>query len=868
LAYTISTTAGGSTAFDFAEGKSATSFLISPSFQPAADRQGNFYFTQNNRVIRVAPDGTATTYAGTGVAGSGAPDGVLATSAPLNNPGGVLLDPQGRLLIFEQFGSTGYRLLRVELNGTITTIAGNGQPPVTATDGDGGPATSARVHAILGAYDNTGALFILDSASVPGSFTENLNVRRIGADGHITTVAKGVGVYPSGMASDGPNIYLADLNPAVNRVARLTSTGTFVPITGTKVGNSGDGGPSVQALFNYPSGIAFDSAGNLHVVDGGNNRVRTIRNDPPTTTVASGQGVISTTAGTGVSAFSDDGASVLKSPISNPSVITVDPSDNIYVSDNGAGRFRRYRLNGTFQTIAGLSVTDPLGDGGPATQAAFVGASAIFRDAAGNLLVTDGARLRKVTPDGRISTIAGVGVQGNSGENGPAVQALLNGPGSVVEDSAGNVYMLDGTALWKITLDGTLTRMGTAGANQDEGPAAKVDLSGYSLAIDAQDNIYIGAQIAVRKLTPAGVVTRVAGTNAFVQVPLASGDARGAYIAGARGLALDANGNLFIGDSFNHRILKVTPAGQFTTVAGAFGNPGFSGDGGPAAKALVNRPIGMAFDAWGNFYFADQANSRVRKITPDGLISTVAGSANSVSIPDGGAATAGQVSLSFANSVATDPAGNVLLIADNRVRKLTGTKLAAGGVLHAALVTAGPVAPGLRIFIRGTELIPPGAGSSAIRVLFDGQPADFASIDGAQIVTVVPAGVAGAPVTQLEVEIRGARTNGLSLPVVAALPGILSIENSDGSINGTASPAASGSTVVLLVTGDGNADPSALSVQIGGAAATVLNASPSDSTPGVRRVTVQLPDGTADGSSVVIAVGDAASPDSVQIRVQ
>jgi uncharacterized protein (TIGR03437 family) len=332
------------------------------------------------------------------------------------------------------------------------------------------------------------------------------------------------------------------------------------------------------------------------------------------------------------------------------------------------------------------------------------------------------------------------------------------------------------------------------------------------------------------------------------------------------GLALDANGNLFVSDTFNQRVLKVTPAGQFTTLAGTDTTPGFSGDGGPAAQALLNHPTGLAFDAWGNLYIADAGNNRIRKITPDGTISTVAGSADAGFAGDGGPAVGAQLSVPFSQAVATDAAGNVLMVDGNRIRKLMGDKLRAGGVRHAAIKDSGPVAAGLQILVRGTELIPPSSRTS-LRVLFDGQPAGFVSSDGSQITTVVPASVAGQSSTQMAVEIGGALTNALTLPVVAARPGILSIVNDDGTINASANPANSGSTITLNLTGDGGADPSLMSALIGGMPATIVNAPAADNT-GIRQVMVQLPDGVSSGDPVVISVGDASSQDGVAIWLQ
>ena len=680
-----------------------------------------------------------------------------------------------------------------------------------------------------------------------------------------STLEDPTGVYPSGMASDGTNIYLADGNPTVNHVSRMAPGGALAAVTGSQIGFGGDGGPVIKASFQYPGGIAIDSAGNLYIVDSYNQRIRTVRNSAAAT-VASGLGVISTSAGTGAVGFGAEGAPAMTSVLSFPSAIAADAADNIYFADNGSGRFRRFRLNGAIQTIAGLALTDPLGDGGPATQSGLVSPVGLYLNAAGNLLIADGARLRQITPDGMIGTVAGLGVEGDAGDNGPALQALFRGPTSAAQDSAGNVYVLDDNALRKIGPDGTISRIvGFAGATLDEGPAAKIGLSAtQSLAIDAQNNIYIGDQIAVRKLTPAGAVTRIVGVGGYTQAPLAGGDPRATSLAGARGLAFDGSGNLYVADGFNHRILKVTPAGQFSTVAGTFGKSGFSGDGGPASQALLYVPAGLAFDPWGNLYFADVLNHRVRKIAPDGTISTIGGSASAGAIADGGPAVGGQLSPSFSTGLVADPAGNVLVADGNRVRRLTGDKLRAGGVMHAAIQDSGPLAAGLRILVRGTELIPPGAAAASLQIFFDGQPAGFMSQDGSQITTVVPASVAGNPSTALQVAINGARTNTLTLPLVSARPGILSIQNDDGTTNAASNPANADSTITVSLTGDGGADPSLISVVIGGMPANVVAAPPADNT-GIRLLMVQLPDGISSGDPIVVSVGSASSPGTVQV---
>ena len=226
------------------------------------------------------------------------------------------------------------------------------------------------------------------------------------------------------------------------------------------------------------------------------------------------------------------------------------------------------------ETVAGYV---PLGDGGAATAAALMNPGGVAVDAAGTLYIadTDNNRIRKVTTAGVITTVAGNGLAGAGGDGGQAVFASLHSPHGVAVDAAGNLYIAD------------------------------------------TDNNRI------RKVTPAGIITTVAGTG----ISGHSGDGGPATAARLNypvGVAVDAAGNLYIADTGNSRIRKVTPAGVITTLAGT-GIGGYSGDGGPATAAQLKYPFGVAVDAAGNLYIADSGNNSIRKVTPAGIITTVAG---------------------------------------------------------------------------------------------------------------------------------------------------------------------------------------------------------------------------------------------------
>ena len=341
-----------------------------------------------------------------------------------------------------------------------------------------------------------------------------------------------------------------------------------------------------------------------------------------------GGGIITTVAGNAVSCGRiAEGSPAVEVPLCWPQAVAVDKVGNVYVAATRANRVYRVDPAGAIHLFAGggpdMAV---LGDGGPAIRGNLSNPFGLAIDAAGNVFISDGSyqRIRKVTPAGIISTVAGSGNPGGyTGDGGPATDAKLDQPRGVAVDAAGNIYI-------------------------------------------AANNSH-----RVRKVTPDGIINTLAGSG-----PRGGGDggdggpALGARLFEPFGLAVDAAGNVYIGDQGNNRVRKVAPDGTITTVAGS-GQQGFSGDGGPALQASLNNPQGVAVDAAGNLYIADHVNGRVRKVAPNGIITTVAGTGLRGSTGDGGPAVSAQIGLP--SGVAVDGSGN-LYIVDNengRVRKVT-----------------------------------------------------------------------------------------------------------------------------------------------------------------------------------------------------
>ncbi|MER7670179.1 RICIN domain-containing protein [Kitasatospora sp. NPDC096128] len=295
-------------------------------------------------------------------------------------------------------------------------------------------------------------------------------------------------------------------------------------------------------------------------------------------------------------------------------------------------------------TIAGTGSAGRKGDNGPAISAELNRPFGIVVDHTGTLYLADrdNHRVRKITTDGRISTVAGTGTAGFGGDGGPTAKAQLNYPRGVAVDGAGTLYIADAGnhRIRKVTADGTISTVagtGTAGFGGDGGPAIKAQLdSPFWVVVDGAGVLYIAdySNDRVRKVAADGTISTVAGTGA-AGFGGDGGPAVEAQLNRPHGLALDGAGTFYIADSLNHRVRKVTADGTISTVAGT-GTAGFAGDGGPAAEAQLNVPTGVVVDGAGVLHIAEYSNHRVRKVTVDGTISTLAGTGTEGSTGDGG----------------------------------------------------------------------------------------------------------------------------------------------------------------------------------------------------------------------------------------
>jgi uncharacterized repeat protein (TIGR01451 family) len=348
----------------------------------------------------------------------------------------------------------------------------------------------------------------------------------------------------------------------------------------------------------------------------------------------------------------------------------------LYIADSGNARIRQVTAAGAIATLVGGAVND----GGLGLFGLLDQPSGVVRDNAGNTYVADtiNNRVRKVAADGTIATFAGTGVTGFFGDGSGATGAQLNAPQGLALDASGNLYIADTNnfRVRKVDGSGNITTVAGNGkccsSTGDGGAATNAQIgTPYGLAVDASGNLFISdtENSVVRKVDGSGNITTVAGNGTYGYAG-DGGPATKAEMRDPWGLAVDASGNLYIADRYNLRIRMVSTSGTITTVAGN-GNCCYGGDGGRATSALLAYPTGVAMDASGNLYIADYSNNRVRKVAASGTITTVAGDGVYGYSGDGGPATG--ATFRYPYSVSVDAAGNMAVVDQNNsaVRLLT-----------------------------------------------------------------------------------------------------------------------------------------------------------------------------------------------------
>jgi uncharacterized protein (TIGR03437 family) len=857
--------------------------------------------------LLLAAASQAQTYVISTVAGSGAPvTPTAATQASIGDPARLATDAAGNVY----FGSF-HSIFKIDPAGNMTRVAGNGR---AGYSGDGALATDAQFLNPMGmAFDSAGALYVADrDANV---------VRKIRPDGVIVTAAGAEGQLrgPFGVAvnADG-TIYVSDTGN--QRIARFSATGQYL-------GSAGDG------FLNGPEGIAIDSAGNVYIADTFNGRIRKFDPDGTLTTVAG-------TGSTGV--YGGDNNPAIGAAISLPTDVAVDRNGNLYIADFGNDRVRSV-VNGIMSTVAGAPNAPPLTDGQEAVNARFVGPTGVTVDRNGNLYIVEAGigsgtglargdfKIYKVNSQGIITTFAGSGQSSYSGDGGQALRAQLNAPAGVTVDSAGNIYIADtiNDRIRVVALNGAISTAAGTGVHgflgDSTSPLTAQMKSPSGVAVDSLGRIFIADtdNSRVRRVDPGGNIATIAGNGNASYF----GDglqARSASVNHPEGVAVDSAGNVYVADTLDNAIRKITTDGVITTVAG-FGTPGFSGDGGPATKAALDHPRGVAVDAAGNIYIADTGNNRVRKVDFLGNITTVAdrlsgprgvavdrngvlyiadtghnqvlrdnviiaGNGACCYSGDGDFATAAR--LNGPAGISVDAAGSVYVAdaGNNAVRVLRPVSANIGltAILNAASNRPGAVAPGEIVAIFGAGLL----GTKS--VLFNGIPAPVLYSTDTQIGAIVPYALTASNL-QVVAQTPVATSAPLPSTLTAIAPGIFTTDgsgagqavavNPDGSPNKASTPAAAGSIISLLVTGEGQTSPAGVDgklagspaptplapviVSIGGIPASLKYAGGAPGAiAGLMQVNAVIPDGLSGNVPVVISVGGVSSQPGVTIAVK
>ncbi|MDM8545575.1 NHL repeat-containing protein [Candidatus Venteria ishoeyi] len=568
-----------------------------------------------------------------------------AVYASLNMPTGIAASVDGSVYIADR---SNHRVRKISPQGIISTFAGTGRPGFS---GDGGDARQAQLKTPGGiAVDDNGTLYIAD--------TGNHVIRKITPQGMIDTVAgsgkagergdKGAASRaqlrsPEDVAVDGQgNLYIADRGN--HRIRKVNNAGIITSLAGTTAGFSGDGDNAQAARLKYPWGLAVDTQGFVYVADAGNHRIRRI----------SPEGMIETIAGSSAG-YEGDGLPATQAKLNHPQGVSIDLQGNVFIADSYNQRIRQINHDGRIFTIAGSSFTGLSngtfsGDNELATRARLFYPQDISVDASGTLYIADANnhRVRQLKPNlktyPRMQTIAGSGRTGSkgggfSGDNAPAAQARFKVPSHLVFDRQGNLYITDASnhRIRKITPAGVVsTVVGNGQAGALDGDPLQASLNQPTgLAIDDKGNLYIGdtGNHKIRKLDVDGELSTLAGTGKRGN----KGDDRAAIQARLnqpRGLHVALDGTVYFADSGNHQIRMITPEGILRRVAGT-GRTGFRGDGGNARAAWLNQPSDVISDEQGNLYIADRKNQRVRTVDGQGRIYTLAGSGRKGPTDDG-----------------------------------------------------------------------------------------------------------------------------------------------------------------------------------------------------------------------------------------
>jgi serine/threonine protein kinase, bacterial len=647
------------------------------------DKKGNIYIAmrEHNVISRIDTKGMMIRYAGSGQSGFSG-DGGLATKASFRIPAGLAFDPEGNLYIADR---ENHRIRKIDTKGYISTFAGIGE---AGFSGDEGPAVKAKLNLPSGVVaDKKGNLYISDRS--------NDRIRVVDKKGVIRTYAgSGVAGFqgdagpalkaqldkPFGITLDeAKNLYIADRNN--NRVRKVSPEGIITTVAGD--GGfffMGDNGPAYRASIAAPTGVAVDTKGNLYIADRNNNRIR----------VVDSMGMIRTVAGTGQQDYNGESEVARETNLYLPFGLTVDSNDNLLVIDRSHYRIRRIDpKSGQVETVAGNGIKLFAGDGGPATGATLSFPHGMSVDKKDNLFFSDKGhfRIRKITPDGVINTIGGNGVRGNVGDNIPALEANFYNVTTITQNPKGDMFMaspsgfvslirrFDSKGIIHDFIDTASPRYREAiskskykGLVQKGAVATITQFS--DIVFDPKGNLFASDRLnhQIRKIDTEGNISTIAGTGDSDHYG-DNGPALEAAFRDPNALASDSEGNIFIADTANNLIRRIDTKGVVTTFAGN-GEHSDSGDGGPALKASIRSMDDIEFNPAGELHILGTNTHKVRKITKDGKIMTVAGKGYAGFFGDGGSAT--KAMLKNPAAISFDSKGNMYIadMGNNRIRKV------------------------------------------------------------------------------------------------------------------------------------------------------------------------------------------------------
>ena len=542
---TITRIAGSPTAMagNSGDGGPATSALLDNPFGLVVNAAGDVFFTDYlmNQVKEINTSGGIATVVGS-VAGtmgySG--DGGLATAATLSYPVGLSLNSSGNLFIVD-LGNNVVREVSEVFPLTITQAATTTTLAASTTAAPYGQDLTFTATVASPGNTPTGIVNFYDGSTLLGSAPLN---------------GSGVATYSTNMLAVGSHTMAAEFVGSPD-FAPSDSAGIISTVAGTGVHGNGGVGQATATELAYPTGVAFNAAGDMFIADCYNDVIREV----------TPAGVISTYAGTGTVGYTGDNGPASLAEFNYPTAIAFNAAGDMFIADMNNHVIREINTSGIITTVAGDGTSGNSGDSGPATAAELRGPESVAFNAAGDMFIADNGNndIREVTPTGVITTFAGNGTAGYRGDGGPATSAELNGPIGLAVNAAGDLFIADHN------------------------------------------------NSVIREVTPAGTISTVAG-NGTGGYTGDGGNATNAELSGPSGVTFNAAGDMFIVDSNDNVIREVTPGGTISTYAGT-GTAGYTGDGGPATAATLNQPYTLTLSAAGDMFIADANNNVIRKVT-------------------------------------------------------------------------------------------------------------------------------------------------------------------------------------------------------------------------------------------------------------